>query len=94
VRRYNCACSCVRTGPANPENALRYLYVGLTVVLAGLVLLFMLQNLQIVTVSFLATSVTLPVFIVVIVVYLLGMLTGGLLLALLRTSFRGARRID
>jgi lipopolysaccharide assembly protein A len=73
---------------------LRYLYVGLTVVLAGLVLLFMLQNLQIVTVSFLATSVTLPVFIVVIVVYLLGMLTGGLLLALLRTSFRGARRID
>jgi uncharacterized integral membrane protein len=76
------------------ESALRYFYLGLTAVLAGLVVLFMLQNLQIVTVSFLATSVTLPVFIVVIVVYLLGMLTGGLLLALLRTSFRGARRID
>jgi lipopolysaccharide assembly protein A len=76
------------------ETALRNLYVGLTVVLAGVVLLFMLQNLQIVTVSFLAASVTLPVFVVVIVVYFLGMLTGGLLTALLRTSIRGARRVE
>jgi uncharacterized integral membrane protein len=73
---------------------MRYLHVGLVAVLATLVLLFMLQNLQIVTVSFLATSITVPVFVVVVVFYVLGMATGGLVLALLRTSFRGARRVE
>lgn len=73
---------------------MRYLHVGLIAVLAGLVLLFMLQNLNIVTVSFLGISVTLPVFMIVVVVYLLGMATGGLLLSVLRTSIRGARRVE
>lgn len=73
---------------------MRFLHVGLIVAVAALVLLFMLQNLQIVTVSFLAASITVPVFVVVVIFYALGMATGGLLLALLRTSIRGAKRVE
>jgi lipopolysaccharide assembly protein A len=71
----------------------RYVYIALIVALTAVVLLFKLQNLQMVTVSFLSASFTLPVSLLLILVYVLGMLTGGFLLALVRTSVRGARRV-
>jgi len=71
---------------------MRIFYMVLVVVFTGLVLLFNIQNLQVVTVSFLTLSVTLPVSLIVIVTYLLGMATGGALLTVLRTWIRGARR--
>ena len=71
---------------------MRYVYIALIVVLTAVVLLFKLQNLQSVTVSFLSASFTLPASLLLILVYVLGMLTGGLLLALVRTWVRGARR--
>jgi uncharacterized membrane protein YciS (DUF1049 family) len=64
------------------------------VVLTASVLLFKLQNLQIVTVSFLSASFTLRASALLILVYALGMLTGGFLLALVRTWVRGARRAE
>jgi len=77
---------------ARPEElALRYVYIGLIVVVTGLVLLFMFQNLETVRVSLLSASVTLPVSILVFAVYLLAMLTGGIVVALLRTWTKGAR---
>lgn len=64
---------------------MRYVYIGLIVVFAGVVLLFKVQNFQTATVSLFSASLTLPVSILVFLVYVLGMLTGGCLLALLRT---------
>jgi uncharacterized integral membrane protein len=67
-------------------------YIALIVALTALVLLFKVQNLQAVTVSLLSASFTLPVSVMLFLVYVLGMLTGGFLLALVRTWVRGARR--
>jgi uncharacterized membrane protein YciS (DUF1049 family) len=64
------------------------------VVLTASVLLFKLQNLQMVTVSFLSASFTLRASALLILVYALGMLTGGFLLALVRTWVRGARQAE
>jgi len=67
---------------------MRFVYIGLIVALTAVVLLFKFQNLERVTVSFLSASFTLPVSVLVTLVYVLGMLTGGFVLALLRTWFR------
>ena len=71
---------------------MRYLYIGLIVLFSAIVLLFKFQNLETATVSLLSASITLPLSILVLAIYVLGMLTGGCLLALLRTWIRGARR--
>jgi uncharacterized integral membrane protein len=70
----------------------RYVYIALIVALTALVLLFKLQNLEQVTVSLLSASFTLPVSVLLVLVYALGMLTGGFVLALVRTWVKGARR--
>jgi uncharacterized integral membrane protein len=64
---------------------MKYVYIALIVVLAGIVLLFKVQNLESVTVSLFSASVTLPVSILVLLIYVLGMLTGGMVLALVRS---------
>lgn len=63
----------------------RYLYIALIVILAGIVLLFKIQNMDSVTVSLFSMSVTLPTSVMVLLVYILGMFTGGFVLGLLRT---------
>lgn len=70
---------------------MRYVYIGLVVVATAIVLLFKVQNLTAVTVTLLGMSATMPVFLLVIGIYLLGMLTGSSLLALLRGWVRKAR---
>jgi uncharacterized integral membrane protein len=74
------------------EVLLRYVYIALIVVLTALVLLFKLQNLEQVTVSLLSASFTMPVSVLLVLVYALGMLTGGFVLALVKTWVKGARR--
>ena len=71
---------------------MRTLYIGLIIVFTALVLLFKFQNLESATVSLFSASLTLPVSILVFGVYVLGMLTGGCLYALLKTWVRGARQ--
>ena len=71
---------------------MRNVYIALIVVFAALVLLFMVQNLQTATVSFFSASITLPIALLVIAVYALGMATGGFALALLRGLVGRARR--
>lgn len=71
---------------------MRYVYMALIASLAAIVILFKFQNLESVTVSLFAASVTLPVSVLVLLIYVLGMLTGGFLLALLRSWVHGATR--
>ncbi len=71
---------------------MRYVYIGLIVVFTALVVLFKFQNLETVTVSLFSASMTLSVSTLVMLLYVLGMLTGGSLLALMRGLIRRARR--
>jgi uncharacterized integral membrane protein len=69
---------------------MRYVYIALVAVLAAIVLLFMIQNLASVTVSFLSVSLTLPLWLLALLVYVLGMLTGGFAWQVTRTWVRHA----
>jgi putative membrane protein len=71
---------------------MRIVYLVLIVVLAAVTLLFAVQNLQTITVAFFNWSVTLPIALVIIGAYALGMATGGSLLAFLRWTLQRAKR--
>ncbi len=70
---------------------MRYVYIALIVLLTAVVLAFMVQNLESVTVSFFAIRITLPLALLVILVYFVGMVTGGALLSLVRSWIAHAR---
>ena len=61
-------------------------------VFAAAVVVFALQNLQLVTMSFLGFSARVPLAILAAGIYVLGAVSGGSLLALLRQSIEGAKR--
>jgi lipopolysaccharide assembly protein A len=71
---------------------MRWIHLTVIVVFAAATLIFALFNLKSVTVAFLGLSISAPLAIVVFVVYALGAVTGGSLLALLRRSYAGSRR--
>lgn len=71
---------------------MRWLYIAIVVVFVAAAVDFSLQNTQMVSVSFLASTIAAPLAIVVFVVYVLGAATGGSLYALLRRSVQGSRR--
>jgi uncharacterized integral membrane protein len=70
----------------------RWFYLAIVVVFVAAILIFVFQNTQFVDVSFLTGSVSAPLALVVVIVYVLGALTGGSLYALLRRSLQGSRR--
>jgi lipopolysaccharide assembly protein A len=72
---------------------MRYVYAALLAVLVFVAVFFMVQNLGSVTVGFFAASLTLPLSLVLLLVYLAGMLTGGMAWSLLRTWVRGAQTL-
>ena len=71
---------------------MRYVYMALIAFFAGIVILFKVQNLETVTITLFSASVSMPVAVLVLLIYVLGMLTGGFLLALLRSWVHGATR--
>ena len=71
---------------------MRIFYLVLLILLVGVTAIFAVQNLQTITVSFLSWSVTLPIALVVIGVYALGMASGGGVLAFLRWTMRRAKK--
>jgi uncharacterized integral membrane protein len=71
---------------------MRWIYLGAIVLFAVATLVFSLQNLDAVTMSFLGFKVHAPLAVLAIVVYFLGAATGGSLLALLRRSYEGSKR--
>lgn len=71
---------------------MRIFYLVVLVLLLGITVFFALQNLQTVTVSFLSWSLTLPLALVVIGAYFLGMASGGSVLAFLRWAVHRAKK--
>ena len=70
---------------------MRWLYLAVVVVFVAALLLFIVQNTGGVSVSFFTFAMNAPLSMVVLVVYVIGALTGGSLYALLRRSIRGSR---
>jgi uncharacterized integral membrane protein len=70
----------------------RGLYIAIVVVFVLALLIFVFQNTDSVSVSFLSWAITAPLALIVFVMYVLGALTGGSLYALLRRSVAGTRR--
>lgn len=70
---------------------MRWLHIAVTSILGIAFLIFALQNLQSVTVKFLGFSITAPLAILFIVIYLLGMATGGSAWSLVRWAWQGSR---
>jgi lipopolysaccharide assembly protein A len=70
----------------------RWLYLAIVVVFVAALIIFVFQNTESVSVSFLTGAISLPIALVVFVVYVLGAMTGGSLYALLRRSVAGSRR--
>lgn len=63
---------------------MKYVYILCLILLITLILFFKVQNIDTVTVSLFSASLTLPVSILIFLVYLLGMFTGAFLLSLLK----------
>jgi len=74
------------------DRKMRWFYLTVIVVFTAFIVVFAFQNLQVVTVSFLGFSVSTRLVILVLMFYVLGALTGGSLLAMLRQSYEGAKR--
>jgi putative membrane protein len=78
--------------PAERPPAMRWVYLTVIFLFVAATLLFAIQNFQIVTMSFLGLNARAPLALLVAAFYVLGMVTGGSLLALLRRSLQGSRR--
>ena len=70
---------------------MRWVYLIVIIVFIVAVAVFALQNLGMVTMSFLGFSIRAPLAVLTAIVYLLGAVTGGSLLALLRRSVQATR---
>jgi uncharacterized integral membrane protein len=71
---------------------MRWVYLTLIVLLAAATLIFIIQNRDLATMSFLGFSIRAPLAILIAAVYVVGAVTGGSLFALLRRSYRGSQR--
>jgi uncharacterized integral membrane protein len=70
---------------------MRWVYLTVVVLFAAATIIFVFQNVGVVTMSFLGLSVRAPLAVVAAVAYILGALTGGSLYALLRKSVQRSR---
>jgi lipopolysaccharide assembly protein A len=69
---------------------MRWLYLTVVILFAAAILIFALQNLVTITISFLGFSMSAPIAVWVFAAYVLGAATGGSLYALLRRSYEGS----
>jgi lipopolysaccharide assembly protein A len=70
---------------------MRWLNIIVVALFAIATALFAIQNFEIVTLSFLGISARTPLALLVVIIYVLGMATGGSLFALLRRSIARSR---
>lgn len=73
---------------------MRWVNVAVVVALAAAMLIFALQNLQVATVSFLGLQFSAPLALQVVIIYLLGMITGSGLSSMVRWAFQGLARVE
>ena len=71
---------------------MRYVYIALILLITLAVVAFKVQNIDAVTVSFLSSSITLPLSVLMFAVYFLGMATGGMVISVIRGFLRGATK--
>lgn len=72
---------------------MRWVYLILIIVFVAALIIFGAQNLQTATMSFLGFSVSAPLVVLPVIVYVLGAVTGGSLYALLRKSVRESKGV-
>lgn len=70
---------------------MRWFHTAIIVVLGAAILVFVVQNLQSATIAFLGLSLSVPLALLVIIIYALGMITGGSVWSLLRRTWLRAR---
>ena len=70
---------------------MRWVYLTVIVVFVAVILIFIFQNLGVVTMTFFGLRLRAPLSIVAAIMYVLGAATGGSLYALLRKSVRASR---
>jgi lipopolysaccharide assembly protein A len=70
---------------------MRWVYLTVVVIFGAAALIFVFQNVEAVTMSFLGLSLRAPLALLAAVAYILGAVTGGSLFALLRKSVQGSR---
>jgi uncharacterized integral membrane protein len=73
---------------------MRWIHLLVVVIFAAAVVIFIVQNFAMVTVSFLGFSARAPIALIVALAYVLGMATGGSLWSLIRRSLHGSRITD
>ncbi|MFK4655534.1 hypothetical protein HAP41_0000017895 [Bradyrhizobium barranii subsp. apii] len=71
---------------------MRWFHLAVIVFFAVATIVFAVQNLDTVTISFFKMNLSLPLALQTLVVYLVGAATGGSLFALLRRSYAGSKR--
>ena len=70
---------------------MRWIYLAIVVVFVATIVIFIVQNWEPATMSFLRFGLRAPLAIIAAVIYVLGAFTGGSLYALLRKSVRESR---
>jgi uncharacterized integral membrane protein len=70
---------------------MRWIYLTVIVLFVAAIVIFAIQNRELVTMSFLGLRIRAPLAILAAIVYVLGAVTGGSLFALLRRSVRASR---
>lgn len=70
---------------------MRWVYLVIVIVFVAAIVIFAVQNREMVTISFLGFSLRAPLALLTAIVYVLGAITGGSLFALLRKSVRELR---
>jgi uncharacterized integral membrane protein len=70
---------------------MRWIHIAVIALFVAVIIIFVVQNVTPVTMSFLGFSVRAPMAVLAAIVYLLGAATGGSLFALLRKSVRASR---
>ena len=70
---------------------MRWVYFIVIILFVAVTLVFVVQNVEVVTMAFLGLSLRAPLAVLAVVAYILGALSGGSLFALLRKSVQGSR---
>lgn len=78
--------------PSIPFSFMRYIHLGTIILLAFLLVVFSVQNFREVTVGLFGMSATVPLSLLVLLVFILGMYMGGAIRSFIRTLVRGAKK--
>ena len=70
---------------------MRWVHLTIVVLFVAAMIVFVIQNREVITMAFLGFSIRVPLALAAAGIYVLGAITGGSLLALLRRSIEGAR---